>query len=1463
MALLSTHDPSVGERDACGIGFVARLSGTPSRAVLDSLLEALRRVRHRGAVAADHRSGDGAGVLLPLPAALVPEPGLGIAMVFLRGPGGRRAVEEACRAEGITVRRWRSVPIDLEALGPSARASAPTIAQALLEPPAGDAGSIEAAAFRARKRLDDRGDVYAASLSFRTIVYKALCAADELAPFYADLRDPAVEVPFGVFHQRFSTNTEPSWERTQPFRLLCHNGEINAIRGNVNWMRARAVTLGVDGPVLEETSSDSGMLDNALELLVRGGRDPRQAVTMLVPPAWQGDAELDPRVRDFHRFHAGLVEPWDGPAGIVFTDGCVVGAALDRNGLRPLRYVVAGDLVCCASEAGVFDVPAGTSARRGRLGPGEMLVVDPERGLEEDAAIKLRLARARPYGRWLEEWRREASNGEPAPPPEGDLAVRHVLFGYTREELSVIVRPSAAHGHEPTSSMGDDTALPPLAGRARPLFSYFRQRFAQVTNPAIDHIRERFVMSLATLLGARAPLLVESPEAAAGIELESFFLFPSALDELAVVRIDASFDPAQGLESACDKVANAAEAAVREGHGMLLLSDADASPERPPVPILLATSIVHHRLVTAGLRTLATLLVESDEPREVHHVACLLGFGAEAVCPRLALQTIAALAEDDRIGGDRPSPAGAQARFKQSIEDGVLKVMSKLGISDIASYCGAQTFEALGLDGELVERAFPGTPWSIGGIGLAELEEETVARAHAATGTRPRLQNPGYVKFRKSGEPHETNPDVLEALQAAARTADMGAAHALRSAVRTNGWERYADFADLVNGREPMEVRDLLELRPAAQPVALEEVEPAESVVRHFSAGGMSHGALSAEAHQTIALAFNNLGARSNCGEGGEDPARYRTDRNSRIKQIASGRFGVTAEYAAFAAELQIKIAQGSKPGEGGQLPGHKVTAEIARLRHTQVGVALISPPPHHDIYSIEDLAQLIFDLKQVNPDADVSVKLVAEAGVGLVAAGVVKALADVVHIAGADGGTGASPLSSIKNAGVPWELGLVDTQRSLVANGLRGRVRVRVDGGIKTGRDVVVAALLGADEVSFGTALLLAEGCLMVRSCHVDTCPVGIATQRPELRAKFAGTPEMVENYLLLVAEEARRHLAALGLRSFDEAVGRVDLLRRRQADGRAALLELDGVLAPVRGEALRYVGAKKPVAAGGELGERITAERSASAPHYRICNADRAVGARLAGTLARLGSGESLRFRFEGAAGQSFGAFLPAGVEFILDGEANDYVGKSLSGGRIVIRPPADDTGNPCLAGNTVLYGATGGELFLGGSAGERFAVRNSGATAVVEGVGSNGCEYMTSGTVVILGPFGRNIGAGMTGGEAFVHDPARVLDLRLNGQLVVAERLDAVAAERLRVLVERHREYTGSARAARLLADWPTGAKEFRLIRAKEEVHRIEAEAEGTEYTPARAVPGPSSDAPRTSDQSASASGPVVRR
>jgi glutamate synthase (ferredoxin) len=1401
-------------------------------------------VRHRGAIAADRKTGDGAGLLLPLPAALRPEPRGGVAMVFVRDRAARESVESACRTEGLEPLSWREVPVDPEHLGHEARASIPSIEQLLLAAPDGLSDEeAEWRAYRARRRAERAGGAYICSLSFSTVTYKALCAADELGAFYLDLQRPELEIPFGIFHQRFSTNTAPSWERAQPFRFLCHNGEINAIQGNVNWMRAREGNFGTTDdelyhPVLDESGSDSAMLDNALDFIVHGGRDVRHALGMLIPPAWEGNEELPQPVRDFYRYHAGLLEPWDGPAGVVFTDGRVVGAALDRNGLRPLRYAVCEDgLVVCCSEAGAVSLEGHGRVRRGKLGPGQMVAVDPDRGFEEDTAIKSWLSGQHPYGAWLEEGLVHGSIGEPLPAPDQDLTARQVAFGYTREEITMILRPIASHGHDATYSMGDDTALAPLAGRARPLYHYFKQRFAQVTNPPIDHLRERSVMSLRTVLGSRAPLLSAGPEVAAGIELPSFVFFPDALQELSPIRLDATFTAEEGLERACERLADEAEAAIEAGAGLLLI--ADTTPERAPIPALLATGAVHHRLVRRKLRTRATLVVETDEAREVHHFACLLGYGAEAIAPRLALETLAALAAADKIGGDHPSPAQAQLRFKSVIEDGVLKVMSKMGISDIASYCGAQIFEAIGLARDVVDRAFTGTPCPIGGVGFADLEREILDRFAAANGEKPQLENPGYYKFRKGGEPHETNQGVVDAAH------ELAAAHALQGAVRASpaGWERYERFAELVNGREPMEPRDLLELVPAGPPVALDEVEPAEEIVKRFSGGAMSHGSLSAEAHETVAIALNRLGAKANTGEGGEDPARFRTERNSPIKQIASGRFGVTPEYAGFAQELQIKIAQGSKPGEGGQLPGHKVSAEIARLRHTVPGVALISPPPHHDIYSIEDLAQLIFDLKQVNPAAAVSVKLVAESGVGLVAAGVVKALADVVHIAGSDGGTGASPLTSIKNAGAPWELGLAETQQTLVGNDLRGRVRLRVDGGMKTGRDVVVAALLGADEVSFGTALLLAEGCLMVRTCHVDSCPVGIATQNPDLRAKFAATPEMVMAYLLFVAEEVRRHLAALGLRSFAEAVGRVECLRQRLTHNpRADGLLLEPLIARAGAGPSRYVGDVHIEPSGWELGARLADDAAPALEEprlvelsYTIANTDRTVGARLGGRIGRrFGSAAPpgrVRASFTGAAGQGFGAFLAEGVELCLEGEANDYVGKGMGGGRIVIRPAANDAGDPVLLGNTVLYGATGGELYCAGAAGERFCVRNSGATAVIEGTGDHPCEYMTNGTAVILGPYGLNLGAGMTGGQVYVYDPEERIDRHLNAQLVSAERLTAAEADELHELVHRHVRATGSTRGAALLAAWEAAAARFWRIAPKAEVARIESAAEGT--------------------------------
>ncbi len=1378
-------------------------------------------------------TGDGAGMLLPLSTTLTGVEGAGIAMCFLREPWLRGVVEEACRVEGLEPLGWRDVPVDPSALGSTALATMPRIVQLVLAPCADDA---EGRCYRARRRAELVDGVYVASLSFRTVTYKALCAATQLAGFYADLRDPDWAASWAIFHQRFSTNTEPTWERAQPFRMLCHNGEINTIDGNVAWMEARERARGLDpslASALDRRGSDSALLDNAVELLVRSGLDVRDALSRLVPPAWQNDPRVDDDERAMRRYLAMMVEPWDGPAGLVFTDGVTSGAKLDRNGLRPLRVAVCADgLVAVASEAGAVPLPEGVRVRRGRLGPGQLLSVDPQRGLRFDGELTRELAARRPYDAWVTETIRFGEVGDWMPPPEEDLLPRHALHGYTREELSLMLRPIAQSGRDPVYSMGDDAPIAPLAGRARPLASYFRQRFAQVTNPAIDHYRERAVMSVATLVGAKPAIDADGPLAAL-VALPSFLVTPAGLAALSPSHVDATFDADEGLSVAVERVSDACVALVEQGATLVCVSDQAAGGGRAPIPALLAVAAAHGRLVESGLRLGCSLLVSSDETRDSHMVATLVGYGADVVCPRLALETVAHLASVDKVGGDRPSPAEAQRRLLDAFEDGVLKVMSKMGISDVASYRGARLFEAVGLDRRLCRRFFGDTPSAIGGIGLDRLEREALGRLAASEAAKPELENPGFYKFRKGGEPHATAPEVVESLRGS-----VVAAHALVKAVKGERFDLYERFAELVNGRTPLEPRDLLEPVTAVEPVPLAEVEPVDSIVRRFSGGAMSHGALSAEAHETIAIAMNRLGGRSNSGEGGEDPARYGDERNSKIKQVASGRFGVTAEYAVSAEELQIKIAQGSKPGEGGQIPAHKVTTEIAKLRGTSPGVSLISPPPHHDIYSIEDLAQLVFDLKEVNPEADVSVKLVASTGVGVIAAGVAKARADVVHIAGADGGTGASPLPSIKHAGAPWELGLAETQQALVANGLRGRVRLRVDGGFKTGRDVVVAALLGADEFSFGTALLLAEGCLMVRSCHLDTCPVGIASQRPELRAKFAGTPEMVEAYLRFVALEVRELLSRLGLRTLDEAVGRTDLLRqRRTGDSSADALDLGPLLGRAGQGPARYVGEPVPHE-GDRLGALLAAQGRAAIsgarlvePAYAITNGDRAIGARLSGAVARsVGSGPPagrVRARFEGAAGQSFGAFLAQGIELHLVGEANDYVGKSMSGGRIVVSPPADDAGEPVLLGNTVLYGATGGELLCAGSAGERFAVRNSGATAVVEGVGDHACEYMTRGTVAVLGRHGRNLGAGMTGGEAFLLDPDERL---LNDELVVLTPLEQQDADRLQRLLERHVRATGSARATGLLDEWELSLGRFRKVAPRAEVEEREAASEG---------------------------------
>jgi glutamate synthase (ferredoxin) len=1143
----------------------------------------------------------------------------------------------------------------------------------------------------------------------------------------------------------------------------------------------------------------------------------------------------------------------------------------------------------CASEVGAVRTAGHGQVRRRRLGPGEMLLVDPrdDHPLLEDDELKRRLAARQPYGEWVRTYQRRVSPGQPVNGAAHDLLERQIVAGYTKEEETTVVRPMANDAKEPISSMGDDTALAVLSDRRRTIYHYLKQRFAQVTNPPIDHLREWQVMSLRTQLGPRMPLLSEAPEAARLLKLDGFVMYPQGLQDLvlspqipfAVAGLDGTFDVADGpggLRERLDALAEEAVVAVRNGAGLLICSDRSMDAERASVPAVLAVGAIHHRLVAAGLRTQTSIICETDDARDTHTFACLLGYGADVVCPRLALESIADLADNGRLGRDGASAGEAQEAYRRAVGDGVLKIMSKMGISTLDSYRSAQIFEAVGLGPDVIDLALVGTPSKIGGVSLEVIAADVLSRHADAFGVpaghEPKLDSPGFFKFRKGGEYHSTNPDVVSALHHAVGLegelppltrdeADLRPAHLLNRATREGRWEHYQRFASLVNDRPPAEPRDLLEPVAAPDAVPLEEVEPATSIVQRFFTGAMSLGALSPEAHETLAQAMNLLGGVSNCGEGGEDPARFTSrgtsrDRNSKAKQVASGRFGVTPAYLAYADEIQIKMAQGSKPGEGGQLPGHKVSELIARLRHTQPGVALISPPPHHDIYSIEDLAQLIYDLKQVNPFAAVSVKLVSCAGVGTVAAGVVKGLADAVQIAGSDGGTGASPLSSIKHAGLPWELGLAETQQTLVANGLRGRVRLQVDGGFKTGRDVLIAALLGADEYGFGTAALLAEGCIMVRACHRDTCPVGVATQRPELRGKYRGTPEMVAAYLLFVAEEVRHGLAAMGLRSLDEAVGRVDLLGPRTIaeEHRAHALDVLPLLHDADPDGHRersYQGSLPIQAPRGALGDQVFDDAFESLwdgtvlnLKYDIRNSDRTVGARIGGALGLEfghGGGDddrppgSVSVRFTGEAGQSFGAFLSDGVEFVLTGEANDYVGKGMAGGRIVIRPPADDGGDAVLLGNTVLYGATGGELFVAGSAGERFAVRNSGAWAVVEGVGDHACEYMTGGVVVILGATGTNVGAGMTGGECYVVDRTSEILARVNTQLVEARRPDGPQMSRLRTLVARHVELTGSVRGEELLEDWETMSAAFWCIAPRGEMSRFEASQEGAVGAP----------------------------
>jgi glutamate synthase (ferredoxin) len=1519
------------EHDACGIGFVTRIDGTPSHDILTMALQAVANLEHRGAVAADAKSGDGAGVLTQIPRAFllrelqkqgitVNAETLALGMLFLSHDEqifqqSQKLIKNVLQERGIPVLAWRAVPFKAEAIGEYARSTLPKICQIILECPGGmDEETFEVELYIARKQIERAAaqqqlKLYIPSLSARTVVYKGMLTGSQVREFYPDLQDPTYITSIAVYHQRYSTNTFPSWELAQPFRMLSHNGEINTVYGNEAWMRARESTLRFPGhddlplPIIDSSSSDSGRLDNVLELLVEAGRDIRHAMAMLTPEAWEKIPDLDPAWRAFYQYHSCLMEPWDGPAALTFSDGRVVGMTLDRNGLRPARYLVTDDgLVISASEMGALVIDDARIVHKGKLGPGQMIAVDTREGrLYTNEEIKDWLSKLQPYDVWTkqnlrlleEEVKKHLPTMELEPAPGSDISLTalQMAFGYTSEDLNVVIKPMFRDGQEPVGSMGDDTPIAVLSQLelGRPFFHYFKQRFAEVTNPPIDSLREEQVMSLSIALGQRYNILEETPEHTHLLRLNS----PVLNDvQLAAIRHldDATFSVdsisvlmhvGEDLQSALKRIRSESEDAANRGINILILSDRGVDEGHLAVPMMMAISTVHHHLVQGGLRSRLSLLAESAEVREVHHLACLIGYGAEAVNPYLALAVVREMAADMREVANRtagrastePSQPDenplswtivqeAEQHFIHALDKGLLKIMSKMGISTIDSYCGAQIFEAVGLSRELVEDCFVGTPARYGDLGYERVLKDLQMRHSRAFGdtldlSKPAAQilpHPGMYKFRKDGEYHAFSPQVVHALQKAVKGDDA------INGDFNEGYKRYRVYADMVQKRPPTEPRDLLEFLPAGEAISIDEVEPISSIVRRFSSAAMSHGSTSLEAHETLSIAMNRLGALSNSGEGGEAPHRYKDERNNKIKQVASARFGVTPAYLASASELQIKMAQGSKPGEGGQLPGHKVNAEIAAIRHTVPGVSLISPPPHHDIYSIEDLAQLIYDLKQVNSDAYVSVKLVAEAGVGTVAAGVAKGYADVIQISGYNGGTGASPLSSIKNAGEPWELGLAETQQTLVLNNMRDRVRLRADGGMKTGRDVVVAALLGADEFSFGTAALVAEGCIMARACHSNTCPVGIATQRGDLRAKFPGKPEMVMSFFMYIAHEVREILASLGLRTVEEAVGRTDLLRQKNVSLATDLMDLTEMLGAsevVGKRPIRHMGKRNPMPTEAEtLNEKLLRDANATLNgrgpvtlSYDIRNSDRSVGAKLSGTIGQvfgdpgLPTG-SIKVNLKGSAGQSFGAFNAPGLHFNLVGEANDYVGKGMAGGSIVIHPSSRARyawHENVIIGNTVLYGATGGELFAAGRAGERFAVRNSGATAVVEGVGDHGCEYMTGGTVVVIGQVGRNFGAGMTGGNAFVLDEDNVLEQRYNGQLVQLVRLSEEDEAIVQKLLRRHLELTGSPRASEILSHWDVYSQRFWHVVPREAAARASSSSEEEEAEETTKKPG----------------------
>jgi glutamate synthase (ferredoxin) len=1426
------YDPRF-EHDSCGVGFITRISSMPSFDMLRMGLEALSRLAHRGAIAADGRSGDGAGITAGLPhglfRAFLRERGLQIrddhslaaGMIF--GSLEELSVSEeilssALKQEQLELLCWRDVPVNEEALGETALASMPVIRQALIVPHfAMRVEELETRLHRARKTFERANlNTYIASLSAKTIVYKALCTGAHLREFYLDLQDPNFETAFVVFHQRYATNTHPSWWLAQPFRLLAHNGEINTIGANRTWMKARENHLPPDFlPLLREGGSDSCHLDETAEMLLRGGRDLLHSIAMLVVPAWQAHPAFHD-LAGFYREHSSLMEPWDGPAALAFTDGRYVGAALDRNGLRPMRYAVTNDgFVVAGSEVGLFDLDEECVRVKGRLGPGQMLVVDLDEHMILDAdGIKHHLLKVNPKrnSRLLSV---PTVSAPIEPIPNEHL---QALYGYTREDLKLVIGPMSRDGKEPVWSMGDDTPVSALAHVPRSTYSYFRQRFAQVTNPPIDPLREDLMMSLRTVLGRKPSCCAEKEEdrSATLLNFASPVLSESELQGIRVqsfvktAELQCTLRTSGDLRQSISDLCGAAEQASSNGVELLILSDRNAGPTELPIPMALAMGAVHHRLIKAGLRMSCDLVAETGDAWDVHHIAVLIGYGAGAVCPWLALRSC-------------ESPQ----KLSEALANGLKKVMSKLGISDVASYRGGQFFQTIGFDDQIVEACFAGTPNLLGKIGFESIQHELVRRAQRNSGSEKEfnvLQDYGSVRYRKAdnADQHGWAPPVVRAMQAA-----VGVARKSDIAPGEIAWN---DFLNQAETPKPHNLRDLLEFSSASDPLAVAEVEPADQIARRFVTSAMSLGSISPEAHRTLSQAMNLLGGKSNTGEGGEDPEIYRSQpgANNKVKQVASGRFGVTTEYLVQAEELEIKIAQGSKPGEGGQLPAAKVTELIARLRHAQLGMSLISPPPHHDIYSIEDLAQLIHDLKQVNPTARVGVKLVSEAGIGTVASGVAKAYADYIVVSGHSGGTGASPLSSIKHAGAPWELGLAETQQTLMRNGLRSRVRLRVDGGLRTARDVVIAALLGAEEFAFGTAALVALGCDMARQCHLDTCPTGIATQRPELRAKFRGKPEHVVTYFLRIAEDVRRLLAQLGLRSLADAVGRCDLLQQISSDGP---LELSQLLYKSEGDAPRCMTFRnnRPSdhdAFGLQLAEEITASvrRGQSFDReFQIRNQDRSAGTAIAGELMRqfgargLNSSE-VRLLFRGAAGQSFGAFCVEGMELTLEGEANDYVGKGLSGGALILKPrgaAVAASNENVILGNVALYGATSGRLFAAGRAGERFAVRNSGAVAVVEGLGDHGCEYMTGGCVVVLGDIGCNFAAGMTGGKAYVFDPANLTETRVNTESVELGIPSNAQLYQLEMLVRVHALLTESAWAQQLLVTWLECSRLFRFI------------------------------------------------